>query len=268
MADMTFHLCCTQPQWTFGFWVFGFQCSVLCFPFFGKLSLPTCNSLRGSWLKVVGECHLSAQNYTLLKHIKSHLVGHPATPPHLLPTHTHIRSPQLLFGWRKTWYQAGTHTHAARALSFCGWHDSPVLLPLSLLSLSLFGHTTSLPRGGPFCMRTGFVYATIEFTASLNLCLSFRFRFRCSLSLGISWPRISGISPQPECKCVQCENRFAVQMKAKKLYPIGRKLLRQPFWLKQLAMSEQLRRRHLRDDFADGPTARRPGPTRPGCVLL
>jgi len=39
------------------------------------------------------------------------------------------------------------------------------------------------PRGGPFCMRAGFVYATIEFTASLNLCLSFRFRFHCLLLL-------------------------------------------------------------------------------------
>jgi len=93
---MTFHLCCTQPQRTFGFWfralaAVGSEKLGIWISF-----LPACNSLRGSGLKVAAERHLSAQNYTLLKHIKSHLVGHSAPHPHKL-THIHRKSPQDAF---------------------------------------------------------------------------------------------------------------------------------------------------------------------------
>lgn len=218
MADMTFHLCCTQPQWTFGFgfWVFGFQCSVLGFPFFGKLTFPTCNSLRGSGLKVVGECHLSAQNYTLLKHIKSHLVGHPATLPHLLPahTHTHIRTPQLVFGWRKTLYQAGTHTHAERALSFCGWHDSPVLLPLSLLSFSLFlalqpPSWRSFLHADGLCLCDNRIYCFIKFVFKLPLPITLLALFRNILAKDSPHSRsVSVCSARVDLRCKWMPKNF------------------------------------------------------------
>jgi len=129
---MTFHLCCTQPQRTFGFWfralaAVGSEKLGIWISF-----LPACNSLRGSGLKVAAERHLSAQNYTLLKHIKSHLVGHSAPHPHKL-THTHRKSPQdaLAFS-QQSLFHTYTHTLTQWALSFCGWHSSPVLPPLSL----------------------------------------------------------------------------------------------------------------------------------------
>jgi len=131
-TDMTFHLCCTQPQRTFGFWfralaAVGSEKLGIWISF-----LPACNSLRGSGLKVAAERHLSAQNYTLLKHIKSHLVGHSAPHPHKL-THTHRKSPQdaLAFS-QQSLFHTYTHTLTQWALSFCGWHSSPVLPPLSL----------------------------------------------------------------------------------------------------------------------------------------
>jgi len=119
------------------------------------------------------------------------------------------------------------------------------------------------PRGGPFCMRAGFVYATIEFTASLNLCLSFRFRFHCLLLL-LLLPLLvlfAEISPwSVECWANECQKLWLIGP------PFGPLLLLLFHWLKQLAMSEQLsEQRHLHDDPAHHVLA---SCSSAGCVLL
>jgi len=180
---MTFHLCCTQPQRTFGFWfralaAVGSEKLGIWISF-----LPACNSLRGSGLKVAAERHLSAQNYTLLKHIKSHLVGHSATPPHK-HTYTQKSLPRMLLLFRSKVCSTHTHTHTYTMGIILLWlAQLPCAAAIILVSPSPPDPWIPKPRGGPFCMRAGFVYATIEFTASLNLCLSFRFRFHCLLLL-------------------------------------------------------------------------------------
>lgn len=179
---MTFHLCCTQPQRTFGFRV----------------------------LDGMGHPSASLQHFTRLwsesrrrtpfkrpklYFIKAHKVTFSRAFSH---THTHTQReslPRMLF-LLPAKFVPHTHTHKYTdrhmhiytqwALSFCGWHSSPVQLPLSLSLYRSPANPQSQLREGPFCMRAGFVYATIEFTASLNLCLSFRFRFHCLLLL-IAW---------------------------------------------------------------------------------
>lgn len=130
-------------------------------------AFPNCNSLRGSGLKAATERHLSAQNYTLLKHIKSHLVGHPAARP---------RKPLLLPG--KVCAELTLTQERTMGIILLWLAELPCAAAIILVSLS-----APPPPEGPFCMRAGFVYATIEFTASLNLCLSFRFRIRLASRL-------------------------------------------------------------------------------------
>jgi len=175
---MTFHLCCTQPQRTFGFWfralaAVGREKLGIWISF-----LPACNSLRGSGLKVAAERHLSAQNYTLLKHIKSHLVGHSATPPHK-HTHTHRKSPQdalafsqqsLLHTYTHTHLHNGHYPFVAGTAPLCCRHYP--CLYFAPGSLDPQAPRRSFLHAGGLCLCDNRIYCFIKFVFKLPLPLS------------------------------------------------------------------------------------------------
>jgi len=177
---MTFHLCCTQPQRTFGFRISD------------GMGHPSASLQQFTRLWSESRRRTPFKRPKLY-FIKAHKVTFSRAFSH---THTHTERVSAQDALPFACKVCATHTHKYTdrhmhiytqwALSFCGWHSSPVQLPLSLSLYRSPPNPQSQLREGPFCMRAGFVYATIEFTASLNLCLSFRFRFHCLLLL-IAW---------------------------------------------------------------------------------
>lgn len=174
--------------------------------------LPACNSLRGSGLKVAAERHLSAQNYTLLKHIKSHLVGHSATPT---PTHRESLCP----GCSSFCLQSLCHTHTqvhrqahayihTMGIILLWLAQLPCAAAIILVSLP-FASESPIPaprrsflHAGGLCLCDNRIYCFIKFVFKLPLplsllafahCLGFVLRNVRELLCGVNeWQKVWG----------------------------------------------------------------------------